>query len=226
MKNFKEIKNDIIFLYKNVPFPENLIEKDSLVFKTLIFNEKSETPESCTYQARKVKLSNGYIINSSSEEVRLKPRSASHIKPNNYRNGNQKNNNDNNNNNANFVNNNNNLNNQNSSFSPNNDTKKNTTEEEEKAKTNKKVLLLKPSEYLLCKENSLSIINFIFNEYTRQDKVVNLNNDLGFLLNFKNSNKNDTADNKIIKGIKFTESIINKSSNIFMFLQNDENYEK
>ena len=61
MKNFYS-KNDLIFLYQKYKFPNNLILKDVLIHKELIFNTESQTPENNSTNTTKIKLENSFII--------------------------------------------------------------------------------------------------------------------------------------------------------------------
>lgn len=197
MRNTKDYKNEIIFLYKHQKLQEELFPHDVLALKEFIFNDKIETPELCKPQPKKIKLSTCFFIEPKTEDFNIKPRSASTIKPNNDNKNFRKNSN---------------LENEEKNFVKNNYFNKNNLRENQENNScnnickNASRKCFNFNEFFLCRENSISFVNQDLIEYNRNDKVVNLNNDLSFLLNFKNENKNNNNDNKvIIKGRKFSE---------------------
>jgi len=216
MKNLKYSKNDLIFLYKRQNFQESLFAEEILKLKELLFNDKVEVPELCKPQPKKIKYSNCFVITpqNTTEESNLKPRSASTIKPNNnYINRNQSRKDSNNDENKNIV--------RNQFFNSNHNYNENKISQDNanniccNCANSIKNKLASANEFFLCRENSISIINTNLIDYERNDKIVNLNNDLSYLLNFKNDNKKfDINDKMIVKGKKFSE-VSDKSSNNF-----------
>jgi len=221
MKNIKHSKSDIIFLYSRQNIDESLFPQEVLDLKDILFNDKIEFPELCRPIHKKIKLSNSFIIEANAEENRLKPRSASNIKPNsNY-----------NNNYINYNNNNNQQNNKhyNDNHYYNNQRMKNSNEENSKNLVNNnknnncnnyinnKKKGFDCTDFFLCKENSISIVNLNLIEYNIKDRIVNLNNDLSYLLNFKNDDKKTNLnDNIIVKGRKISD--MSNNSSIFNFV--------
>lgn len=208
MKNTRHNKNDIIFLFKHQKFQDQNFPPHAIALRDLIFREKVELPELCKPQQKKIKLSTCFVMEPKTDDFKIKPRSASTFKPtNDYKNARKNFNNDieeknflNNNNNYQYLKNTNLKENQDKNFC------QNCCSGDNKRKNSGF------NEVFLCRENSISIVNFNLVEYNRSDKVVNLNNDLGYLLNFKNENKNaNNNDNVIVKGRKFSE-ISNNSS--------------
>lgn len=202
MRNTKHSKNEIIFLYKRQKLQEELFPKDVLGLKELIFNDKIETPELCKPQPKRIKLSTCFVIEPKIEDYKVKPRSASTIKPNTDNKTYRKNSS---------------LEDEEKNLTKNNYCNKNNSKENQvnNCCNNTKRKFFNSDEFLLCRENSLSIVNLNMVEYCRNDRVVNLNNDLGFLLNFKNENKNiNNNDKVIIKGRKFSEVSNNSSKEI------------
>ena len=201
MTSIKYSKNDLVFYYKNSNFPENLIHPDSLILKEILFSEKSETPEACKIIHKKIKFSSSFLVDTNQQEtVKPKFRSVSRTKPN-------------------YENNNNNCNNiyfkksidetENKYKNPSINSSNNLDISQAKNKNN---------DYLLCRENSISIVNLIFNENHINQKTLDLNNNFSYLLN-QGSNKksNENNDRVIIKGRKFSETTSIIPSNKFNF---------
>ena len=202
MKNTKHLKNDIIFLFKPQKFQEESFHFDAISLRDLIFNEKTELPELCKPQQKKFKLSTCFVIETKTDDFKIKPRSASTIKPADNRNARNYSNNE----------------NEDKNLIKNNYNNKINAKENQDKKVcqncfnNAKIKISNANEFFLCREFSISIINLNLIEHNRNDRVINLNNDLGYLLNFKNDNKNsNNIDKVIVKGRKFSEISDNSS---------------
>ena len=186
MKNTKHSKNEIIFLYKRINFLADLFPSYFLENKELLFNDKTELPELCKPQQKKLKLSNCFVMKTNKDYVKPKPRSNSTIYPNTeYKN----------------LRSNSNYEFENKNQASNNFNFKNNIKENQKTNVcdhNNKIKFFNFNEFFLCRENSISISNINLIEYNIDEKVVNLNNDLGYLLNFKTGNKNEKCNDNII----------------------------
>lgn len=191
MTKFIIKKEELLKTFKKVEFPEiSLSKNDTNLIKDLLFNETSEEP---LILNDKRKFSTCFMkdISSNPSNSTFKPRSASSFKPNS------------------------------------NITRKfnNNEENQKKENTIQRVLIpqnpkkisdernLNSSEFLLCRENSISISNSNLIEYIPQPNQLNLNKDLSFIVNFANKDSKN-EDNKIIKGRKFSECSDSSSKNI------------
>jgi hypothetical protein len=197
MKNTKHLKKEIILLYKRINFIADLFPSYFLENKELLLNDKTELPELCKPQQKKIKLSNCFVIETNKNDVKLKPRSVSTINPNSeYKN----------------LRSNSNYEFENKNLASNNFNFKNNIKENEETNVsdyNNKRKFINFNEFFLCRENSISISNINLIEYNINQKVVDLNNDLGYLLNFKTGNRNENCNDKlIIKGRKFSRYTI------------------
>jgi len=196
MKNTRHSKNDMILFYKQQSIQEENFPSHALALRDLIFNDKTDIPELCKPQEKKKKLSNCFVIEMKTDDYNIKPRSASTFKPSDSRNNGKNSNNVNEEKEKSLIRN----------YYENNNAKENPDKITcQNCFNNAKRKYSNSNELFLCRENSISIVNLNLVEYKRNDKVVNLNNDLSYLLNFKNVNNNDNNDKVITKGRKFGE---------------------